>query len=211
MQASLVLRVSGKRRDAEDLVEVIEGVPGRRMAQAKEADSHARAVREDGEKGEHRGGFVGAGRNMGGQTRKKRVLRLLAWASNSSPAGHMANSKRSSLTLPETSTSDQPSALDRPLDVNADEDEPARIEVPPKPKQVFVKTVPPTIGRTELEAFFGKVKGFEYLALTEPSVKKQFHRVAWAQFAEGVDVGEVVGKLDGQKVGTLLSSFPSKW
>lgn len=72
--------------------------------------------------------------------------------------------------------------------------------MPPKPKQVFVKTVPPTIGRAELEAFFSQVKGFEYLALTEPSVKKAFHRVAWAQFGEGVDIADAVGQLDGKKV-----------
>jgi hypothetical protein len=47
---------------------------------------------------------------------------------------------------------------------------------------------------------FSKVEGFEYLAITEPSTKKAFHRVAWAQFAEGVDVDEVVKKLDNSRV-----------
>jgi hypothetical protein len=39
--------------------------------------------------------------------------------------------------------------------------------------------------------------------MTEPSVKKAFHRVAWAQYAEGVDVAAVVKKLDESKVSYL--------
>ena len=85
------------------------------------------------------------------------------------------------------------------------EDEPTRIEVPPKPQQIFLKTVPPTIGRVELEAFFGQEKGFEYLALTEPRVKLSYLMHSWAQFGEGVDLAGVVGRLDGQKVSCAFS------
>jgi len=47
---------------------------------------------------------------------------------------------------------------------------------------------------------FKRVPGFQYLALTEPAVKKSFHRVGWAQYADGVDVKDVVTKLDNSKV-----------
>ena len=95
------------------------------------------------------------------------------------------------------------------------DDDPLRVEVPPAQRQVFVKTVPPSTGRKELEevctAFrpfghsadiqlFRKVEGFQYLALTEPAVKKSFHRVGWAQFAPGVEVQDVVSKLDNSRV-----------
>lgn len=80
---------------------------------------------------------------------------------------------------------------------------------------MFVKTVPPGTGRKSLEAvsrtaqleteaadkqLFKRVPGFQYLALTEPAVKKSFHRVGWAQYADGVDVKDVVTKLDNSKV-----------
>ena len=51
---------------------------------------------------------------------------------------------------------------------------------------------------------FTSVPGFQYLAITEPAVKKSYHRVAWAQFADDVDVNEVVAKLDNYKVRSIL-------
>jgi hypothetical protein len=47
---------------------------------------------------------------------------------------------------------------------------------------------------------FKRVDGFEYLAITEPAAKKSFHRVAWAQYGEGVNVEDVVKQLNGAKV-----------
>lgn len=111
---------------------------------------------------------------------------------------------------------EEPEGLDRALGDTAPTEEAARVEVAPKERQVFVKTVPPTISRKELEAvrrgltcvrnstdigqLFAQEEGFEYLALAEPSAKKAFHRVAWAQFADGVDVEKVVERLDNSKV-----------
>ncbi|RXK40727.1 hypothetical protein M231_01979 [Tremella mesenterica] len=94
---------------------------------------------------------------------------------------------------------DEPDGLDRALD-EAPQDDAMRMEVAPKERQIFVKTVPPSSSRRELEELFAQCEGFQYLALTEPQIKKSFHRVAWAQFAEGVDVKEVVDKLDGSKL-----------
>lgn len=78
--------------------------------------------------------------------------------------------------------------------------DPLRIEVPPRPGQVFVKTVPPSTRRKDLEEVFTKHPGFQWLALSEPSAKRSFHRVGWAQYEEGVNVQEVVSTVDSSKV-----------
>lgn len=46
---------------------------------------------------------------------------------------------------------DQPEAPETDMDKALGEEEVGRIEVPPKSNQVFVKSVPPTISRKELE------------------------------------------------------------
>ncbi|KAL1408935.1 hypothetical protein Q8F55_005749 [Vanrija albida] len=94
---------------------------------------------------------------------------------------------------------DEPEGLDRALGEDSAYD-PLRIEVPPRPGQVFVKTVPPSTSRPDLEGVFAAHPGFQWLALSEPSAKKSFHRVGWAQYEEGVDVEEAVKAIDGSKV-----------
>ncbi|WWC97408.1 hypothetical protein V866_004287 [Kwoniella sp. B9012] len=97
---------------------------------------------------------------------------------------------------------DEPEGLDRALGDGGNwaGDDTLRAEIAPKPKQVFVKTAPPTTSRKELEELFARVPGFQWLAVSEPAQKKSFHRVAWAQYADDVDIGEVINKLDGQKI-----------
>ncbi|WRT63364.1 uncharacterized protein IL334_000269 [Kwoniella shivajii] len=97
---------------------------------------------------------------------------------------------------------DEPEGLDRALGEGGSwvGDDTLRAEIAPKPKQVFVKTAPPTTSRKELEELFARIPGFQWLALSEPAQKKSFHRVAWAQYADDVDIGEVINKLDGQKI-----------
>lgn len=47
---------------------------------------------------------------------------------------------------------EEPEGLDRALgDATATAEESGRVEIPPNTSQVFVKTVPPTISRKELE------------------------------------------------------------
>ncbi|WWC57754.1 uncharacterized protein I303_100289 [Kwoniella dejecticola CBS 10117] len=97
---------------------------------------------------------------------------------------------------------DEPEGLDRALGDggNWTGHETLRAEIAPKPKQVFVKTAPPTTSRKELEELFARIPGFQWLAVSEPAQKKSFHRVAWGQYADDVDIGEVISKLDGQKI-----------
>ncbi len=94
---------------------------------------------------------------------------------------------------------EDPEALDRALGDEAHD--PLRMVVPPRPGQVFVKTVPPNTRRKDLEGVFAKHSGFQWLALSEPSMKRSFHRVGWAQYEEGIKVEEVVNTIDGSKVG----------
>ncbi|WWC85480.1 uncharacterized protein L201_000344 [Kwoniella dendrophila CBS 6074] len=98
---------------------------------------------------------------------------------------------------------DEPEGLDRALGDGGNwngGDDTLRTEIAPKPKQVFVKTAPPTTSRKELEELFARIPGFQWLAVSEPAQKKSFHRVAWAQYGDDVDISEVINKLDGQKI-----------
>lgn len=72
--------------------------------------------------------------------------------------------------------------------------------MPPRPGQVFVKTVPPSTRRVDLEGVFAKHPGFQWLALSDPSAKRGFHRVGWAQYEEGVNVEEAVNTIDSSKI-----------
>lgn len=44
------------------------------------------------------------------------------------------------------------------------------------------------------------VEGFEYLALSEPSPTKKFHRIGWIHFREGTDMQKAFEQLDNKKV-----------
>lgn len=46
---------------------------------------------------------------------------------------------------------EEPEGMDRALGEGPSDDTP-RLEIPPKPRQVFVKTVPPSTSRRDLEA-----------------------------------------------------------
>jgi hypothetical protein len=52
---------------------------------------------------------------------------------------------------------------------------------------------------------FRGVDGLNYLAISEPSAKKSYHRVAWAQYAEGTDMEAAVKATDGQQVSVAAS------
>lgn len=52
---------------------------------------------------------------------------------------------------------------------------------------------------------FSQIKGFQHLAITEPSLKKQFYRVAWAQFSDDTDLEDVLRKLNNTKVSRLCA------
>ncbi|KAI8987865.1 arsenite-resistance protein 2-domain-containing protein, partial [Mycotypha africana] len=70
--------------------------------------------------------------------------------------------------------------------------------------RLVIKTVPPTIARKKIKEMCCKVEGFDYLALSEPSPNKKFHRVGWIQFKEGTDMKKVFEQLDGQKVDDFI-------
>ncbi|KAI7904590.1 uncharacterized protein BX663DRAFT_502898 [Cokeromyces recurvatus] len=66
--------------------------------------------------------------------------------------------------------------------------------------KLVIKTVPPTIAREKILEFCSKVEGFDYLALSEPSPNKKFHRIGWITFKEGTDMKKTFEQLDNQKV-----------
>lgn len=65
---------------------------------------------------------------------------------------------------------------------------------------LVIKTVPPTIPRQKIIDMCNKVVGFKYLALSEPSVSKKFHRIGWIRFSEETDMQKAFDQLDSQKV-----------
>ncbi|ORZ08708.1 arsenite-resistance protein 2-domain-containing protein [Absidia repens] len=65
---------------------------------------------------------------------------------------------------------------------------------------LVIKTVPPTISRQKIIDMCNKVNGFQYLALSEPSVTKKFHRIGWIHFSEETDMQKVFDELDNQKI-----------
>jgi len=111
----------------------------------------------------------------------------------------------------------QAEGLDRALGDYPTQDNSNRAEAPAQRGQIFVKTVPPSTNRADLEEvrlvtpspslrpvvtiqMFSQIKGFQHLAITEPSIKKQFYRVAWAQFTEDTDLEDVLRRLNNTKV-----------
>jgi hypothetical protein len=49
-----------------------------------------------------------------------------------------------------------------------------------------------------------KVEGFDYLALSEPSPNKKFHRIGWIGFKAGTDMKKAFDQLDNQKVDDFI-------
>ncbi|GHJ83982.1 hypothetical protein NliqN6_0384 [Naganishia liquefaciens] len=74
------------------------------------------------------------------------------------------------------------------------------VELPAPANQIFIKSIPPNIGRHALEAFLPSQPGFEYLAMSEPYLKKGCHRVGYVQFKEGTDVRGVLNAIDRTEV-----------
>ncbi|KAI8380887.1 uncharacterized protein BYT42DRAFT_284922 [Radiomyces spectabilis] len=66
--------------------------------------------------------------------------------------------------------------------------------------QLVIKTVPPTIARQRIIEMCSNVDGFEYLALSEPSPNKKFHRIGWIHFKEGTDMVKAFEALDNLKI-----------
>ncbi|WVO18178.1 hypothetical protein L204_105881 [Cryptococcus depauperatus] len=101
---------------------------------------------------------------------------------------------------------DEPEGLNRALGDKGDRerlewgDEDVKVEIAPRAKQIFVKTVPPLCSRKTLEELFKKVPNFQWLALSDPSTKRSFFRVAWAQYADETDVSTIISELEGTKI-----------
>ncbi|CAO3665810.1 unnamed protein product [Umbelopsis ramanniana] len=66
--------------------------------------------------------------------------------------------------------------------------------------RLIIKTVPPTIPRNKIVEMCEQVEGFDYLALSEPTPAKKFHRLGWINFKEGTDIKAAFDKLDNQKI-----------
>jgi len=104
--------------------------------------------------------------------------------------------------------------------------DPDVIEIEQPPKQLFIKTVHSNHSRSALEEVsrkrhaefrrsltrrfalqaFRRVSGYQYLALSDPSPKKQYTRVGWIQFKPTANMDSAHGALDKVKVSTDWAS-----
>jgi len=83
--------------------------------------------------------------------------------------------------------------LDQPLDRETSKNEaPATT--------LFIKSVPPTIGKTDLIALFGAIEGFQVLSLSEPMKFKNFHRLGWVIYDTPEHCAKAVGELNGRRL-----------
>ncbi|KAF7720961.1 hypothetical protein EC973_005674 [Apophysomyces ossiformis] len=69
---------------------------------------------------------------------------------------------------------------------------------------LIIKTVPPTIPRQRIIEMCQEVEGFEYLALSEPSPNKKFHRIGWIRFKEGTDIQKAFDQLQNLKIDDFI-------
>lgn len=75
---------------------------------------------------------------------------------------------------------------------------------PPSNPQLFIKSIPPAIGRSKLEDYFGKLDGFDYLALSDPQAIKRYHRTGWVNYKDGVDIDNYLkNQLSHPKIDTF--------
>lgn len=72
--------------------------------------------------------------------------------------------------------------------------------IPPSRKQIFIRALPVTATRTQLEVMLKAAGKFEYLAIGEPIQKKAFHRAAWGQYSQDEDMALVVGEVNDKKI-----------
>ena len=79
--------------------------------------------------------------------------------------------------------------------------DPDVIEIAHPENQLFIKTVHSNQTRSALEATFKNVPGYQYLALSDPSPKKQYARVGWIQFAASTDMEHALKVLNKVTIG----------
>ena len=68
------------------------------------------------------------------------------------------------------------------------------------PNTLFIKNVPPFLGRMQLTELFETIPGFKLLMLSDPNPAKRFARYGWIKFEEGTDVSEIMQKLNYTKL-----------
>ncbi|KAG8759946.1 hypothetical protein FRC14_004499 [Serendipita sp. 396] len=80
---------------------------------------------------------------------------------------------------------------------NGDKDE---VIIPHKGHQVMIKSIPPEIGRLQLEPVVDKLSGVASLALGEPVARRSYYRSAWIEFNTEKEAREAMDKLSGQEI-----------
>jgi hypothetical protein len=60
------------------------------------------------------------------------------------------------------------------------------------PNIIFIKSIPPSISRHQVQELFSKFSGFQHLMLSDPNPLKKFHRLGWVIFEQGINVSKLL-------------------
>ncbi|PVU94124.1 hypothetical protein BB559_003080 [Furculomyces boomerangus] len=101
-----------------------------------------------------------------------------------------------SLDQPEN-TENSNNAEDKKPSDNQESDADKPIE---ETRVLFIRTIPPSVSRSALEAEISKSTGFEYLSFSEPNMSKNFHRFGWIKFKEGTDMDVALESLKNLRI-----------
>ncbi|RKP35159.1 hypothetical protein BJ085DRAFT_14053 [Dimargaris cristalligena] len=98
-------------------------------------------------------------------------------------------------------------SMDEPPKGDGETAEPVQNNPDHETHTLFIKTIPPSIGRQRLEEFCSTVPGFQYLALTEANPTKKFHRFGWVKFSPNTDMDTAHQQLDRAKIDEFQFHF----
>jgi hypothetical protein len=68
------------------------------------------------------------------------------------------------------------------------------------PDTLFIKNVPPFIGRLQLMELFQSIPGFKLLMLSDPNPMKRFSRYGWIKFEEGTNIEDIIRRINYTKI-----------
>ncbi|KAJ1653516.1 hypothetical protein IWQ61_006372 [Dispira simplex] len=72
---------------------------------------------------------------------------------------------------------------------------------------LFIRTIPPSISRKQVEELCATAEGFQHVTLGEPNPAKKFHRFGWVKFAKGTNMTKAMATLDQTKLDEFQFHF----
>lgn len=80
---------------------------------------------------------------------------------------------------------------------------PGEVMVAPAFPQLMIRTIPPDVGRLQLEEILVTLQGFKHVAIGDPVQKRAFNRVGWIAFDSQADVDAAVHALESKRISNM--------